>query len=75
MKEFNYFFFNELANQGISVSMNWFAEKHGKNMREQHFSDISNVLKSAAQEKRSVCKNAQDLVDRLNRHFLKETNC
>ena len=67
--EFNYFLFNELADQGISVSMNWFAEKHGKNMRDQHFSVISNILKSAAQEKKAVCKNAQELVNRLNRHY------
>ena len=67
--EFNYFLFNELADQGISVSMNWFAEKHGKNMRDQHFSVINNALKYSAQELKSISVNAQEVVDRLNRHF------
>ena len=67
--EFNYYLFCELAKEKISVNMNWFAEKHGKNMRDQHFSVISNSLKHSTQEKKATCKNAEELVERLNHHF------
>lgn len=41
----NYYYFNELANHGIEVNLNFFGEKHGKFLRDQHFSIIAHYLK------------------------------
>ena len=71
--EFNYFLFDELALQGISISMNWFAPKHGKNMRDQHFSVISKKLNYAKFKLKTSFKEAQEVVDYLNSTFNQTT--
>ena len=71
--EFNYFLFDELALQGISVNMNWFAPKHGKNMRDRHFSVISKKLNYAKFKLKTSFKEAQEVVDYLNSTFNQKT--
>ena len=44
-KELNYYYFTTLADEGITVSSNYFGEKHGKFGRDQHFSVISYYLR------------------------------
>lgn len=39
------FFLNELKKEKIDVTLNFFGDKHGKNLRDQHFSTISNFIK------------------------------
>ena len=49
--EFMYFVFDYL-NKGIDVQVNFFAEKHGKNSRDQHFSVISHFIRMESFEKK-----------------------
>jgi hypothetical protein len=46
--------------------LNFFAEKHGKNQRDQHFSNISNFLEKESLFKRLVC--TQDIVIAVIKH-------
>ncbi len=46
--------------------MNFFAEKHGKNQIDQHFSNISNFLEKESLIKRLVC--TQDIVIAVIKH-------
>ena len=46
--------------------MNFFAEKHGKNQRDQHFSNISYFLEKESLVKRLVC--TQDIVNAVIKH-------
>ena len=45
------YFMNQLSQEKISVSFNFFGDKHGKNSRDQHFSVVSNFLKYESFEK------------------------
>ena len=45
--EFISFLMKELAEDKIHVDLNFFGESHGKNSRDQHFSNVSNFLKQA----------------------------
>jgi hypothetical protein len=42
--EFCHFLFDELAESDIRVNLNFFAEKHGKSGRDQHFSALSKYI-------------------------------
>ena len=53
--------------------MNWFAPKHGKNMRDQHFSVISKKLNYAKFKLKTSFKEAQEVVDYLNSTFNQTT--
>ncbi len=46
--------------------MNFFAEKHEKNQRDQHFSNISYFLEKESLIKRQVC--TQDIVNAVIKH-------
>jgi hypothetical protein len=46
--------------------LNFFAEKHGKNQRDQHFSNISYFLEKHSLIKRLVC--TQDIVNAVIKH-------
>jgi len=46
--------------------LNFFAEKHGKNQRDQHFSNISYFLEKESLVKRLVC--TQDIVNAVIEH-------
>ena len=67
--EFNFFLFDELARYGKSVSMNWWCEKHGKNLRDQHFSVVSKSINHAKFKLKTSFKDAQQVVDYLNSTF------
>ena len=45
--EFMHFLMKELAELKINVNLNFFSESHGKNARDQHFSNISKFIKQA----------------------------
>ena len=64
--EFIHFLFYELALEGVSVKYNLFAEKHGKNSRDQHFSVISNFIKQESFVKK-LCSSL-DIVDAIRKH-------
>ena len=50
----------ELAEIKINVNLNFFAESHGKNSRDQHFSCISSFLKQSQDEMKLV--NTEDVL-------------
>lgn len=47
----------------ISVNLNFFVEKHGKNLRDAHFSNIAKFVKAESLTRRLVC--SQDIVDAI----------
>ena len=64
--EFLSFLFDDLKKkEKINVNLNFFAEKHGKNSRDQHFSVISNYVRLESFKQKITC--TQILVDVLNR--------
>ena len=67
--EFNYFPFDELASKRKSVDFNLFCEKHGKNMRDQHFSFLSKSVNIAKFKRKTSFKNAKEVVEYLNMTF------
>jgi hypothetical protein len=46
------------------VSLNFFAEKHGKNSRDSHFSNLTRFIKAESLVRKLVC--TQDIVDAIN---------
>jgi hypothetical protein len=68
--EFLYFCANSLAQQGKSVTLNYFAEKHGKNNRDQHFSVVSRAFEYAVQKSRSGLNSAEEVVEALNSSYI-----
>ena len=65
--EFNYFLFNDLTLKSKCVNMYLFAEKHGKNMRDQHFALVSLALKKEMFKKQSGYKSGLEVVETLNK--------
>lgn len=57
----------------FSVNLNFFAEKHGKNGRDAHFSNISRFIKAESLVRKLV--SSQDIVEAiLERQKLANTN-
>jgi hypothetical protein len=52
--------------EGITVNLNFFAEKHGKNSRDQHFSTISNFVNAGSLEKRLT--SSADIINAIQKH-------
>ncbi len=69
-KEFVYFCTNYLARQNKSVTLNFFAERHGKNMRDAHFSVVSRAFKYATHKNQKGLNSAQEVVDALNSSYI-----
>jgi hypothetical protein len=66
--EFCQYLFDELLELNINVNLNFFAEKHGKNSRDAHFSVVSRFLrdeKNDRSQKKIIC--TDDIIDCLNR--------
>ena len=58
--EFISFLMKELSQSQIHVNLNFFAESHGKNSRDQHFSNISKFIVQAEYKKRLL--GTQDVI-------------
>lgn len=41
----------------ITTSMNFFCEKHGKSMRDAHFSMVTKFINDASMQKKLICTN------------------
>ncbi len=57
--EMIHYLFNELHHLNIYVSLNYFCEKHGKNSRDQHFSEVSHFIQRESLVRR-ICS-SQDI--------------
>lgn len=60
----------------IQVNLNYFAEKHGKNSRDAHFSCISKFVQAASLRERLTC--SDDIVDAIEegqRRANQNSNC
>jgi hypothetical protein len=64
--ELIHYLFVELAEKNISISLNFFGERHGKNSRDQHFSLIQNFVNQESLVKKLTC--SHDIVDAIERH-------
>ena len=64
--EFMHFLFKELAQLDIQVSFNLFCEKHGKNSRDQHFSNASYFIQQETMVKKLT--SSQDICDAIEKH-------
>lgn len=64
--QFYNYLFNELIVENIFVKWNFFAEKHGKNRRDQHFSAVSNYLKQ--ESFKTKIGSTDDIVNCLNKY-------
>lgn len=62
--ELTYYFLYELAAEKINVNLNFFAEKHGKNSRDEHFSHVALYIKQLNFKKQLSC--TKDIVDAIN---------
>ena len=64
VKNFNFldFFLNSFF---LSVNLNFFIEKHGKNSRDSHFSCLSSFIKSESLTRK--IESTQDVVDAIHR--------
>ena len=63
--EFISYIYDDLCKeQHININLNFFAEKHGKNSRDQHFSVISNYVRLESFKQKITC--TQQLVEVLN---------
>ena len=61
--EFISFLMIELAQSNIHVNLNFFGESHGKNSRDQHFSNISKFIKQA--EYQMKLENTSDVLNAI----------
>ena len=61
--EMMHYLMKELAEIQISVNFNFFAESHGKNNRDQHFSSIAKFLKQAENKVRLT--NTKDIINAI----------
>ncbi len=61
----NIFFlrFKSIIKKFFSVNLNYFAEKHGKNGRDAHFSNLARFVKSESLVRKLIC--SQDIVDAI----------
>jgi hypothetical protein len=69
-KEFVNFCTNYLARQNKSVTLNYLGERHGKNMRDAHFSVVSRAFKYATHKNQKGLNSAQEVVDALNSSYI-----
>ena len=58
--EFISYLMRELVEEKINVNLNFFAESHGKNSRDQHFSNISKFINQATYKNRLT--NTNDII-------------
>ena len=64
--EFVYFLFDELSKkEKLHINLNFFAERHGKNSRDQHFSVISSYVRLESFKEKIT--SSQHLVDTINK--------
>lgn len=54
-----------ISNILILVNLNFFCEKHGKNLRDTHFSSVSKFVKEESLVKKLEC--SQDIVDAIEK--------
>jgi hypothetical protein len=60
-----HYLFNELCHLNIYVSLNYFCEKHGKNSRDQHFSEVSYFIQRESLVRR-ICS-SQDICNAIEK--------